>query len=134
VPTATGANTLGEPWYRRRHVLPVRKDLVQETRYGLTAFALSILHRVEEFTLSNPPLISRKSVETFLPAIWRVLTSWLSVVTASEVDRPASEPHWWGSRRPAMRATQESLEFMILSRILENVCSKTITRKEEGEL
>jgi len=133
VPTATGANTLGDPWYRRRHVLPVRKDLVQETRYGLTAFALSMLHRVEEFTLSNPPLMSRKSVETFLPAIWRVLTSWVSVVVASEVDKPASELHWCGSRRPEMRATQGSLEFMILSRILEKVCSNTITRKVEGE-
>ena len=92
VPTATGANTLGDPWYRRRHVLPVRKDLVQETRYGLTAFALSMLHRVEGFTLSNPPLMSRKSVETFLPAIWRVLTSWVRVVVASEVDKP------WGRR------------------------------------
>jgi len=98
VPTATGANTLGEPWYRSRHVLPVRKDLVQETRYGLTAFALSMLHSVEEFTLSNPPLMSRKSVETFLPTIWRVFTSWVRVDIGSEADRPANQPHWWGSR------------------------------------
>ena len=111
----------------------MRKDLVHETRYGLTAFALSMLHRVEGLTLSNPPLMSRKSVDTFFPAIWRVLTSWVSVETASEADKPASEPHWWGLRRPATRATQESLEFMILSRILEKVCSRTITRKEEGE-
>jgi len=32
-----------------------------------------------------------------------------------------------------MRATQENLEFMILSRILEKVCRRTITWKEEGE-
>ena len=133
MPTATGANTLGDPWYRSRHILPVRKDLVQETRYGLTALALRMLHKVEEFTLSNPPLMSRKSVDTFLPAIWRVLTSWVSVVVASEAEKPASEPHWCGSMRPAMRAMQESLEFMILSRILEKVCSNTMTRKEEGE-
>ena len=75
----------------------------------------------------------RKSVETFFPAIWRVFTSWISVVVASEVDKPAREPHWWGLRRPARRATHESLEFMILSRILENVCSSTMTRKEDGE-
>jgi len=92
-----------------------------------------MLHRDEGFTLSNPPLMSRKSVETFLPAIWRVLISWVSVMAASEADRPASEPHWWGSRRPATRAIDESLEFIILSRIFEKVCNSTMTRKEEGE-
>jgi len=77
--------------------------------------------------------MSRKSVETFLPAIWRVFTSWVRVVTASEAESPASEPHWCGFRRPVARATEESLEFIILSRIFEKVSSKTITQKEEGE-
>ena len=115
-------------------MLPVRKDLLEEMRYGFTAFGLSMLHRVEGFTLSKPPLMSRNSVESFLPAIWSVLTSWVSVVIASEVDRPASDPHWGGLRRPATRATHQSLEFMILFGISENVCSSTITQKEEGEL
>jgi len=88
VPTEPGAKIFGEPWYRSRHVLPDRKDLVKETRYGLTAFALSILHRADGFTLSKPPFRSRKSVETFNPAIWRVLTSCLRVDVASVADRP----------------------------------------------
>jgi len=33
-----------------------------------------------------------------------------------------------------MRATHKSLEFMILSRILEKVCKRTMMQKEEGEL
>jgi len=106
--------------------------MVQETRYGLTPHALSMPHRVDGLTLSKPPLMSRKSVVTFLPAIWRVLTSWVSVAVASEAERPASDPHWWGLSRPTTRATHESLELMILSRILEKVWSGTMTRKEEG--
>jgi len=35
--------------------------------------------------------------------------------------------------RPVAQATQESLEFIILSRIFEKVWSKTIRRKDEGE-
>jgi len=133
VPTETGVNTLGDPWYRSRHDLPERKDLVQDTRYGLTPLALKMPQRVEGLTLANPPFMSRKSVETFLPAIWRVFTSWVRVVTASEAERAASEPHWCGLRRPVARATQESLEFIILSRIFEKVWSSTMTRKDEGE-
>ena len=94
VPTDTGGNTLGDPWYRSWQDLPDSKDLVQDTRYGLTPLALSMPQRVEGLTLLKPPLMSRKSVETFLPAIWRVFTSWVRMVTASEADRPASEPHW----------------------------------------
>ena len=133
MPTDTGANTFGNPWYRSRHDLPERKDLVQDTRYGLTPLALSMPQRVAGLTLSKPPFMSRNSVETFLPAIWMVFTLWVRVVTAFEAERPASEPHWWGLRRPVARATQESLEFIILSRIFEKVWSKNVTRKEEGE-
>jgi len=55
------------------------------------------------------------------------------VVVASEAERPASDPHWCWFRRPQARATQESLEFIILSRIFEKVWSRTMTLKEEGE-
>jgi len=107
--------------------------MVQDTRYGLTPLALSMPQRVAGLTLSKPPLLSRNSVETFLPAIWRVFTSWVREVTESEADKPASEPHWCGLRRTVARAVQESLEFIILSSIFEKVWSKTMTRKEEGE-
>jgi len=133
MPTATGANTLGDPSYKSRHVLQDRKDLVQDTRYGLTPLALSMPQRVEGLTLSKLPFMLRKSVETFLPAIRRVFTSGVRGVTASEAERPASEPHWWGLRRPVARATKESLKFIILSRIFEKVWSRTMTRKDEGE-
>jgi len=71
-------------------------------------------------------------MDTFFTAIWRVFILWLRVVVASEAHRPASEPHWSGLRRPARLAKQDSREFIILSRILEKVCSKTMTRKVEG--
>ena len=70
---------------------------------------------------------------TFLRAIWRVLTSWVSVVVAYEAERPASDRDWWRFSRLTSRATHESLEFMILSRIFENVWSRTMMGKEEGE-
>jgi len=107
--------------------------LVQDTRYGLTPLGLTMPQMVAGFTLSKLPLMSRKSVETFLPANWRVFTSWVRVVTASEAERRASEPHWWGLRTPVARATEDSLEFIIRSRIFETVWSKTMTRKGEGE-
>jgi len=89
VPTETGANILGEPWYRRRHVLSDRKDLVHDTKYGLTPLALSMPQREEVLTLSKPLLMSRTSVETFLWAIWSERTSCVKVVIASEPERPA---------------------------------------------
>jgi len=66
VPTETGANTFGEPGKSRPQDLPMRKDRVQHTRHRLTPLALSIPQREEGLTLSKPPLISRKRVETFL--------------------------------------------------------------------
>jgi len=56
-------------------------------RYGLTPLPLRMPQRVEGLTLSKPPFMSRKSVETVLPAIWRVFTSWVRVVTASKAER-----------------------------------------------
>jgi len=94
-------------------VLSDRKDLVHETKYGLTPLALSMPQWEEALMLSKPRLMSRKSVETFLWAIWRELTSSVRVVVVSEAERPASDPHWCWSRRPQARATQESLEFII---------------------
>jgi len=113
--------------------MPDRKDLVQDTRYGLTRLVLSMPQRVAGLTLSKPPFMSRNSLETFVPAIWRVFSSWVRVVTASEAQRPASEPDRCGLRRPVARATQESLEFIIVSRIFEKSWSKTMRRKEEEE-
>ena len=66
MPTQTGAKTLGDPWKRNGQDLPVRKDPVQDIRYGLTPLAESIPQRVEGLTLLKPPFISRKRVETFL--------------------------------------------------------------------
>jgi len=93
MPTDTGDKTFRDPWKRRRHDLPVRKERVQDTRYGLTPFALSMPQSVEGLTLSKPPLISRNRVEIFLLSICRVLTSCERVVQASATDKPAREPH-----------------------------------------
>ena len=133
VPTDTWANTLGDAWYKSRYDLLDRNDFVQDTRYGLTPLALSRPQRVAAFKFSKLPFMSRKSAETFLPAICGVFTSWVRVVTASEADRPASEPHWWGLRRPVAQATHESLEFIMVLRVFEKVWSKTMMWKGEGE-
>jgi len=55
VPTETRAKTLGDPGNNRRQDLPVRKDLVQNTRYGLTPLALIMPQRVKGLILSKPP-------------------------------------------------------------------------------
>ena len=49
--------------------------------------------RVEGLTLSKPPLISRKKVETLSLGLYRILTSCARERQASEVRRPGSEPH-----------------------------------------
>jgi len=46
-PTESGAKTLGDPWKSRRQDIPVRKDHVQDTRYGLTPLGLSMPQREE---------------------------------------------------------------------------------------
>lgn len=66
---------MGEPWNSRRQDLPMRKDRIQATRYGLTPLAVSMAERDKGLTLSKPLLISRRSVESFLLSIWRVLIS-----------------------------------------------------------
>jgi len=69
VPTETGAKTLGGPWTSRRQDLPVSQERVQDTRYGLTDLALSMPQREDGLTLSKPPLMSMKRVDTFLLSI-----------------------------------------------------------------
>ena len=110
----------------------MRNDLVQETRSVLIPLALIMPLRVEGLTLSKPPLMSRKSVETFLLSICRGLTSGMRVLHASNTESPAKYLHWWGLRRPDTRATQERRPFIILSRILQKDWRRTMTRKEEG--
>ena len=104
----------------------MRKERVQETRYGLTPFALSMSQREDGLTLSNSPLMSRKRVDTFLLSIWRVLIAWVRGLKASATDNPARDPHWWGLIRPVIRAMQAWRPFMILSRIFEKVDSRAM--------
>jgi len=91
VPTATGANTLGEPWYRSRHDLPERKDLVQDTRYGLTPLALSMPQRVEGLEGNrgrSPPYIEGNPTTAFAARLI-----------------PQYESH--------IRATKETIQFVV---------------------
>ena len=119
--TETGAKTLGEPWKSRQQDLPVRKERVQDTRYGLAPLALSMLQREEGLTLSKSPLMSRKRVQTSLLSICRVLILWVRVEQASATDKPGREPQWWGLRRLVTPGTPERRLFIILSRIFEKV-------------
>ena len=92
--TETGAKTLGDLSKCRGQDLPVRKDCVLDTRYGLTLIALSMPQSVVGWTLLKPFLISRKRVETFLLSFWRLLISWVRVLHASATDKPARDSHW----------------------------------------
>ena len=111
----------------------MRKDRVQETRYGLSPFTLSMSQREDGLTLSNSPLMSRKRVDTFLLSIWGVLIALVRGLQASATDKPARDPHWWGLIRPVIRAMQVWRPFMIVSRIFEKVWNRTMMWKEEGE-
>ena len=83
-------------------------------------------------TLSKPVFISRKRVDTFRRGLWRVLTSWTRVATASEVLSPGREPHWLGWSRPASLAREVSLTVRMRSRIFETVLRRTMIQKEAG--
>ena len=61
-----------------------------------------------------------------------MLTSWVSVATASEVPRPGRELHWFGWSRPAPLAREVSLTVRMRSRIFETVLRRTMIRKEAG--
>lgn len=50
--------------------------------------------RIEGTTWSKPPLTSRKSEETFRPALCSGLVSFMRVVAASVVETPFMYPHW----------------------------------------
>jgi len=65
--------------------------------------------------------MSWKRIDTFLPAMCRVETSWVRVVVASEADRPANDLHSCEFIRPVARTRHARLELIILSRIFEKV-------------
>lgn len=106
----------------------MRKEQVQDTRYGLMPLALSMPQRVEGLTSPKPPPMSRKRVETYLLSICRFLTACVSIIPTSTTDKAAREPHWWDLRRPVVRATQERRLFIILTSSFEKVRRRTITR------
>ena len=111
----------------------MRKERVQDTWYGLSPVAVAMQQREEGLTFSKPPLMSRKTVETFLLSIGRVLISCVRVVQASSTDKPGREPYWCGLRWPLSRATQERRPFIILLSIFESVWGRTLTPREDGE-
>jgi len=111
----------------------MRKEHVQDDRYGLTPLGLSRPQREDGLMLSKPPLMSRNRVGTFLLSIWRVLILWVRVLQASVTDKSARDRHWWGFIRLVTRATQGRWPFISRSRIFEKIWRSTMTRKEEGE-
>ena len=86
-----GAKPSADPWYRSWHVLPDRKDLVQDTRYELSTLALSMRQSVVGLTLSKPPFMSSKTLEIFFQAIGRVPISRVPVAVGFEAERPANQ-------------------------------------------
>jgi len=132
VPTATGQKTLGAPWNMSRHWRLERKDLIQATRYVETPPLARTVASLFAQTLSNPPLTSRKRVETLKAAAWSRQTSWVRVATASKQPRPARDPHWLGCKRPRERVAEARRRAESLARILETVSSRTMMQKEEG--
>ena len=71
--------------------------------------------------LSNPPLMSRKRVEAFMPAFWEETTSCLSDRTASAVEMLGREPHWLGLTNASEEEREYNLSATSFSRILEIV-------------
>ena len=132
VPTSTGVFVPGAPWKTRVQERSERKEVIQSTMYeGMFLWSRRDLS-LEALTLSKPALMSRKRVETTHRGSWRVRTSWIRVAHPSVVLSPGREPHWLGWRRPALRASSESLTFITLSSILEMVLRRTIMRKDAG--
>jgi len=76
---------------------------------------------MEAFTLSNLPLMARKSVETFKPEHWRVLTESTREGAASNSDWAGMEPYW--GRCPSLSdlAATERRDPLTLSKISETV-------------
>jgi hypothetical protein len=52
--------------------------------------------RIRIFTLSKPPLMSRKRVDIVYPAAWCVCTSFSREVMVSAAEIPARKLHWFG--------------------------------------
>ena len=95
VPTETGENVLGEPWKRRRHDRWDKKDRIHATRYPGVPFEERNDVKIEESTLSKPPLISRERQEALSPGHWRVRTVSTRERQASNEDKAGNEPHWF---------------------------------------
>src|SRR5437868_13941582 len=93
VPTETGENVLGEPWNKRRHDRWDKKDQIHATRYPGVPFEERTDVKIEESTLSKPPLISRKRKEALSPGRWRIRTWYTRERQASNEYRAGSEPH-----------------------------------------
>jgi len=74
-------------------VLSHRQVETQSTTYVGMSGARSLALSVEALTLSKPPLISMKRVETFGLGLWSVLLSWMRVRHTSEELRPARGPN-----------------------------------------
>ena len=132
VPTSTGAFVPGAPWKTRLQERSERKEVAQSTIYEGMFFPRRRDLSLEALTLSKPALMSRKRIETAHRGHWRMRTSWIRVAQASEVLSPGREPHWLEWRRPALRASSETLTVMTLSSILEMVLRRTIMLKDAG--
>jgi len=94
VPTATGENTLGDPWKRSLHMRLVRKLPTHAVRYLWAPLARSADVSWPGLTLWKPPLMSRNKDETLDPSLWRRRTSCERVDVASKVERPGRDPVW----------------------------------------
>ena len=71
--------------------------------------------------LSNPPFMSSRSVEAFIPAFWEAMTSCLSERTAAVVDMLGRDPHWFLLKRPRLGPSMYSLSATSFSRIFDRV-------------
>jgi len=107
VPTMTGPKALAHPWKSRRQDLPVRKDLVPDTRYGLTQLALSMAADGSRIEILETLFDVQAKCGDF-PIIHLEGSDLVGHgLHGSATDKPARDPHWRGMRRPVTRATQE---------------------------
>lgn len=100
--------------------------------YSEVFFALRSVASVARWMLSNPPLMSRKSVDTWRLAAWSDLILCLGTVAASAPAKPLREPHWWGLGRPESLVKSVRRVATILLRSLEMGSRRTMMRKEAG--
>jgi len=74
---------------------------------------------MEALTLWNLPLMARKSMETFNPGPWTLLTESTRESAASNDDRAGMKPHWLQLPSPSDLATRKRRDAITLSKILE---------------